>query len=375
MTSPTPLSTRHVSRRWLLGTVPVAAVVLAGCGSSDSTSSTSSSSSTPTTASSAVATGTAAAGSVAALAQAFHASLDADQKSAALLDYSLADAKRWSNLPQALLEGGFGGRGGGGGTSQSRIGLSIGTLTDAQLTAFTAMLQAATGTASGLGYDEVTQHLNADDYLQANGGGDDYGRAQFYVALLGSPQDTGTWELQFGGHHLALANTYVDGALVGATPAFRGIEPNEPFDLDGQTNQPMKVKHAAFQAMLAGLSADQLATAQLSDVYSDLVLGPGQDWAFPTTSEGVQVGTLRRPEGARPRGHRDLCQRPGRQRRSHHSGHLRGRARRHPPRLLGLLRPDRGERLRPHRRTVGVDRVLHAARHRAVGQPPALGLA
>jgi hypothetical protein len=172
------------------------------------------------------------------------------------------------------------------------VGISIGDLTDEQLKAFTALLKAATGSSSGLGYDEIVQQLNADDYLQANGGGDDYGRANFYVALLGSPQDSGTWEFQFGGHHLAVANTYVDGKLFGATPAFRGVEPNDPFQLNGQTNQPLKVKATAFRALLAGLSADQLTTAKLADTYSDLVLGPGQDWAFPTSSEGVQVSTL-----------------------------------------------------------------------------------
>jgi hypothetical protein len=56
--------------------------------------------------------GTAAAGSVAALVQAFYKSLDADLQSAVLLDYTLDSAKRWSNLPQGLLTGGAGGGGG-----------------------------------------------------------------------------------------------------------------------------------------------------------------------------------------------------------------------------------------------------------------------
>lgn len=331
MTTNSPLVRRPVSRRWLLAAVPATAVTLAACSSSDSSGSTSttstpSSSTTTSTATSATATGAATAGSVAALAQAFYKTLDADLQTAVLLDYSLADAKRWSNLPQGLISGTGGFPGGGdasgapggdlpdltdlpdgaapsdlpdlpaggigGGSSQSRVGVALGDLDDDQLAAFEALLEAATGTKAGLGYDEIQQQLNADDYLAANGGGDTYGRGNFYVALLGSPQDTGTWELQFGGHHLAVANTYVDGVLVGATPAFRGVEPNDPFELDGETNQPLKVKQAAFQAMLAGMSADQLGTAKLSDVYTDLVLGPGQDWAFPTTSEGVQVSTL-----------------------------------------------------------------------------------
>ena len=315
------LTDRGVSRRWFLGTVPVAVAGLAAC-SSSTTAQSGTSSSTSTVAPTAVATGAAAAGSVAALAQAFCTTLTAEQQSTTLLDYSLATAERWSNLPQGLLGGSMGGgggapstmpsggpggggsdrpsgmpsggpgAGGGGGSSQSRVGLSIGELDDAALAAFTAMIKAATGSGAGTGYDEIQQHLNADDYLGANGGGDDYGRKNFYVALLGSPQDTGTWELQFGGHHLAVANTYVDGALVGATPSFRGIEPNAAFTLDGRTNQPMKVKEAAFRAMLAGMSAEQLATAKLSDTFTDLVLTPGKDWAFPTTKDGIKASAL-----------------------------------------------------------------------------------
>ncbi|QKE85154.1 DUF3500 domain-containing protein [Arthrobacter sp. NEB 688] len=291
MTTPTAsLPHAFVSRRWFLGGAAVATAALAGCaaGSSGSTSA----GTTATAASSATATGEAASGSVAALAQAFLATLTDDQQATTLLDYTLTNAQAWSNLPQALLGASGGGPGGGMGNSAPRVGLSIGELSDEQLSAFETLLKAATGSKTGLGYDEITQHLNADDYLEANGGGNDYGRANYYVAILGSPQDSGTWEFQFGGHHLAVANTYTDGALAGATPSFRGIEPNAAFDLNGTTNQPMKVKEAAFQAMLAGLSDDQLSSARLSDTFSDLVLGPGQDWSFPTDKLGVQVSTL-----------------------------------------------------------------------------------
>lgn len=173
-----------------------------------------------------------------------------------------------------------------------RLGLSIRDLSDAQFALFESLLKATIGTATGLGYDEVQQHLNADDYLADNGGGDDYGRSQFFVAFLGVPQDTGTWEFQFGGHHLAVANTYIDGSLAGATPSFRGIEPNGDFEWDGATNHPMAEKEAAFTAAFSSLTSEQQATAKLSDVNSDLVPGPGDDWAFPPTKEGLQVSSL-----------------------------------------------------------------------------------
>lgn len=291
------VSRKTLSRRALLGGLPVAALFALSACSSNSTTQTATASPTAaaTGTESATASATAsstASGNVASLAQAFQATLGTDLQSQIVQEYSLANAKLWSNLPQALLSGGMGGGPGGGGGTGPRVGLNLADLDSTQLAAFNALLTAATGSTKGLGYDEIQQHLNADDYLAANGGGDDYGRSGYYIAFLGTPADTGTWEFQFGGHHLAVANTYVNGALAGATPSFRGIEPNGTFDFNGTANQPMAAKEAAFAALLAGLTTDQLATAKLSKTYSDLVLGPGQDWAFPTAHEGVRISTL-----------------------------------------------------------------------------------
>jgi len=153
-------------------------------------------------------------------------------------------------------------------------------------------LRAATGSGEDEGFDEILQHLAADDYLGENGGGDEYGRGNFFIAFLGEPSDSGTWELQFGGHHLAVSNTYVDGALAGATPSFRGIEPFTTVEVDGETVEPEQQEAAAFAALLASLDPDQLAAAQLEGSYNDILLGPGEDWAFPETAEGLAVSEL-----------------------------------------------------------------------------------
>ncbi|TIC85624.1 DUF3500 domain-containing protein [Nocardioides sp. GY 10127] len=308
MTRQNSLTERTVSRRWVLGGLSATAMLAAGCSATSSSTSASSTTSGAASASSSArnaaaveaatattsAAATTSAKTVTQLAKAFYRSLDSDQRSTVLNDYSLSNAERWSNLPQGLLTGGMGGGPGGGSSDSSagRLGLSLGDLSTAQLRRFQRLMKAATGTRTGLGWDEITMHLDADDYLSENGGGDTYGRENFYVALLGTPSTSGTWELQFGGHHLAVANTYVDGELVGATPSFRGIEPNGRFTWDGETMKVLKVKERALTAMLASLTSAQKSKAELSDVYSDLVLGPGNDWQFPTTHEGLKVGTL-----------------------------------------------------------------------------------
>jgi hypothetical protein len=127
------------------------------------------------------------------LANAFKATLNATQLATAELTYSLANAKKWSNLPV---------------TMSPRIGIRFGDLSAAQLAAAKAVIRAATGTNANEGYAELEQLWAADEYLGANGGGTAYSAGQYYLAFLGTPAMTGTWELQTGGHHLAFANTY-----------------------------------------------------------------------------------------------------------------------------------------------------------------------
>jgi hypothetical protein len=273
---------RGLDRRTLLtgGLAAAAGLLLSAC--SDTSGSTATSSATTSTAAaSAAATATATAGGAAAAATTFAATLSSSQRSSLKQDYSLANAAKWSNLPQGLLQG-----------DQARIGLQLSSLDDAQWAALGSLLKSVTGSGANEGWAEIQQLWNADDYLAAHGGGSSYGRGNYFIAFLGVPSDSGTWELQFGGHHLALSNTYVDGALAGATPSFRGVEPFQTFTLNGVTNKPLQQERAAFSAMLKGLSSSQLASAKLDAVYSDLVLGPGKDWAFPTAAEGVQVSGL-----------------------------------------------------------------------------------
>lgn len=222
------------------------------------------------------ATGTA---KVVCLAEAFKATLSSTQVTTLQVTYSLTDAKKWSNLPQALVQ-------------TKRIGIQFGTLSSTQLAAAKELLKAATGTVADEGYAELNAILAADDYLGANGGGTTYGSGNYYMAFLGTPSVTGTWELQFGGHHFALANTYKDGVLVGSTPSFRASEPTSTFTYSGTTYQPVNQERASFIALLTGLSTTELASAKLSSTYSDILLGPGKDWVFPTTKEGLRVGTL-----------------------------------------------------------------------------------
>lgn len=276
-----------------------AGIALIGCGKSESsaTQNTSGSSSSSTTntnsgSSSESSTNTTTATTVSScesqsginkiicLADAFKASLSSTQLAQVQLSYSKTNAVKWSNFPQQLF-------------SLKRVGLNFGAMTTEQIALAKALLKEIAGTSvTGEGYQEIEEILNSDDYLlqyEKNGG---YGSSNYYIAFLGTPATTGTFEIQFGGHHLAVANTYKDGVLVGATPSFRGVEPPVAFTINNKSNEPMKEELAAFKAMLSSLSTSELASAKISNV-RDLVAGPQQDNVLSSlTYSGVKVGNL-----------------------------------------------------------------------------------
>ncbi len=219
------------------------------------------------------------------LADAFKATLKEDQLILLQLQYSKTDAAKWSNFPASFR-------------GARRVGLNFGAMMPEQIAAAKNLLKEIAGTHINEGWDELQQLLNADDYLKANGGGSDYGNANYYIAFLGTPATTGTFEIQFGGHHMAFANTYKDGVLTGATPSFRGVEPFGSFALNGENNQPMNQEQAALSAMLKSFSESELATAKLSTTFSDLLVGPQRDGAFPATPSGVKASSLSANEKA-----------------------------------------------------------------------------
>ncbi len=210
-------------------------------------------------------------------ANAFKATLTAAQVTTCYLDYSLTNAARWSNFPTGIY--------------QNRVGIKLSALSATQLAAAKNLLKAASGTGAE-GYNELEAILAADDNLGAIGGGADYTSGNYYIALLGAPALTGTWELYFGGHHLAFANTYKNGNFVGGTPSFRATEPYTEFTQNGGTWEPMKEERLAFAAIVPSFTADQRITATLSGTFRDIVLGPQKDWQFPTAKLGLKCSNL-----------------------------------------------------------------------------------
>ena len=207
-------------------------------------------------------------------ANTFLDTLDDDQQADVLLDFTQANAVAWSNLSCGAT---------------CRVGIELSSLSDTQLAAAKAVVEAATGTGSDTGYDQISQILAADDVLGETDSS--YSSGNYYLAFLGTPSTTGTWQLHFGGDQLAVNLTYKDGEVVGATPYFAGVEPVTWTD-DDTTYAPLSGMHDGLVSMLEGLTDDELTEAKLSDTTSDVVLGPDDDGDFPTTKEGIAGSEL-----------------------------------------------------------------------------------
>ncbi|WP_324680323.1 DUF3500 domain-containing protein [Hymenobacter sp. GOD-10R] len=215
-------------------------------------------------------------------ANAFIATLSTAQQATLLQEFNSTNVTKWSNLPV---------------NSTNRIGLRLDALTVAQQTAALAVVRAATGTTANEGFNEIQQIRAADDNLAANGGGSTYGSGVYLLAFLGTPSTTGTWMLQFGGHHLATNITFGSGTVTGATPKFEGVEPlsfttTNTNVLPIGTYAPLSSEQSTMLAMINGLTTAQQATAKLSQTFNDVVLGPNGNGQFPATKVGLQVSTL-----------------------------------------------------------------------------------
>ncbi|QES88158.1 DUF3500 domain-containing protein [Rhizosphaericola mali] len=217
---------------------------------------------------------------VVCLANTFLATLTTSQQSSIILDYTLTNAKRWSNLPCGL---------------SCRNGLLMSSLTTAQQTAALALIQAVAGTAySGDGYEEYQTIRAADDYLNANGGGSSYGSGNYVIAFLGTPSTTGKWMLQYGGHHYASNVTFDADTIVSITPLHEGVEPHGSFTVNSTTySTPLADELSVSQNMLGSFTSSELSSAKISSTFSDCLMVPGSTSnTMPTTKQGIKVSSL-----------------------------------------------------------------------------------
>ncbi len=197
----------------------------------------------------------------------FLKALSPQQKSNAVVDYNQTNAIKWTNLPCGLA---------------CRVGVLFGSLSVHQKELALEVAKAALGTNPGSGYQQVIGIMKADAALGKSKDG--YSSDNYIIAFLGAPNVTDKWQLQIGGHHLAVNLTFDKGKVIGITPLFMGLEPPE--------DPTLKANHDGMVAMLSSLKPDQLTAAKLSEGYGDVYVGPGKDGKFPIVKSGIKGSLL-----------------------------------------------------------------------------------
>ena len=219
-----------------------------------------------------------------AAAEAFLATLDAGQRAKANVDFNEKTRTIWSNLPVGTtMQVG----------ATERNGLRLGEMTPAQEKAALALVAS---TLSRDGYQKAMEVTDADEVLEVRsaptrkpGAPIRFGRAFYYVAILGKPSTTDRWMLQYGGHHLAI-NVIFAGRDSVLTPTHTGAQP-ATYSVDGRTVRPLGDENDKAFALINALSAEQQKQAILAFEVRNLVLGPGVD-GKTIAPEGVRASTF-----------------------------------------------------------------------------------
>lgn len=219
-----------------------------------------------------------------AAAEAFLATLDQSQRTKANIDLNEKTRTVWSNLPSGMaMQVG----------ATERNGLKLGDMTPAQEKAALALVAT---TLSRDGFQKAMAIVDADQVLETRsaptrkpGSRTIFGRAEYYVSILGKPSTTDLWMIQFGGHHLAI-NVSLAGRQNVLTPTHTGTQP-ATYTLDGRTIRPLGDENDKAFALINALSAEQQKQAILGYEVRNIVLGPGTDGKM-IAPEGVRVSTF-----------------------------------------------------------------------------------
>ncbi|WP_193214222.1 DUF3500 domain-containing protein [Luteolibacter marinus] len=110
-------------------------------------------------------------------------------------------------------------------TPQTRTGLPLGDMSDAQRAAAMKLLEAA---LSEKGKLKVEQIRTLEAFLGVKENRPDYRNPQnYFVSIFGKPGDEKGWGWKFEGHHVSLNYTMAGEGKFSVTPSFYGANPGE----------------------------------------------------------------------------------------------------------------------------------------------------
>jgi Protein of unknown function (DUF3500) len=193
------------------------------------------------------------ANAMAAAASAFLASLDDRQREAAQWTFPSDDERRlWFYTPT------------------DHGGLPLNAMSPAQQQL--AFKLVATG-LSRAAYVTVSMIIGLENTLdELEGWVASWGRERgrdpglYYLRIFGNPSDNQNWSLRFGGHHVSINHTIVDGAVAAVTPCFLGADPASSPLLGTHPLRPLAGAEDLGRELVLTLTDAQRTIAVVSDV-------------------------------------------------------------------------------------------------------------
>ncbi len=88
----------------------------------------------------------------------------------------------------------------------------------------------------------------------------------YYVRVFGDPGPGATWGWRFGGHHISVNHTIIDGELAASTPCFLGADPAHSPLLGPHLLRPLGGAEDLGRELVRSLDAGQLDRALISPV-------------------------------------------------------------------------------------------------------------
>lgn len=206
---------------------------------------------------------------MAAAAGTFLASLDPDQLPLAAWPFPADDERRrWFYTPT------------------DHGGVVLGDLRPAQQQLGLKLIAAGLSRA---GYVTVATIMGLDNVLDELEGwvatwGRERGRdpGRYYLRVFGRPAADRTWGWRFGGHHVSINHTVVDGRLEGVTPCFLGADPASSPLLGPHPLRPLAGAEDLGRQLVRSLDDGQRGQAVLSPVAPVDIVGGNR----PQVGEG-----------------------------------------------------------------------------------------
>jgi hypothetical protein len=149
-------------------------------------------------------------------------------------------------------------------------GLPLGTMDAAQQQAAMRLLRAGLSEAA---YVTAATIIGLENVLDAvEGWRSTFDRARgrdpgmYYVRVFGDPDPGATWGWRFGGHHVSVNHTVIDGELAASTPCFLGADPAHSPLLGPHLLRPLGGAEDLGRELVRSLDPGQLDRALISPV-------------------------------------------------------------------------------------------------------------